>query len=64
MSTVKYYIKQKWSQEVKINNLLQCKQSHFLKEKSLGPEFNDVLKLQKELKNYNLWVEVPKVTLL
>lgn len=54
MSTVKYYIKQKWSQEVKIKNLLQCKQSHFLKEKSLGPEFNEVLKLQKELKNYNI----------
>lgn len=42
---------------------MQCKQSHFLKEKSLGPEFN-VLKLQKELKNDNIWVEVPKVTLL
>lgn len=30
------------------NNLLQCKQSHFLKEKSLGSESDEVLKFQKE----------------
>lgn len=40
--------------KVKIKNLLQCKQSQLLKEESLGSEFDEVLKFQKEWRNFNI----------